>query len=96
MAVCQVLTRLKYNEPQLLAIFGGKQIMIESPLIQEIVAERMHKDILGVLEARLGRATGLGDGAGSHPRRADARRTRETRCLLPQAECVSKASSAMT
>ena len=28
--------------------------MIESPLIQELVAERAHKDILRVLNARLG------------------------------------------
>ncbi len=52
LAVIQVLTRLRYNDPRLLGLFGGKQIMIESPLIQEIVAERMHKDILRFLTGR--------------------------------------------
>lgn len=54
LAVTQVLTRLRYNEAGLLAILGGKKIMIESPLIQELVAERTHKDILLVLTARFG------------------------------------------
>jgi hypothetical protein len=39
LAVMQVLTRLRYNDPALLAIFGGRKIMIESPLIQELVDE---------------------------------------------------------
>jgi hypothetical protein len=58
LAVCQVLARLRYNEPAFLAIFGGRQAMIESPLIKEIVAEAKaetkHNDILRVLRARLG------------------------------------------
>ncbi len=54
LAVTQVLTRLRYNEPGLLAILGGKQIMIESPLIQELVAERAQKAILLVLQDRFG------------------------------------------
>jgi hypothetical protein len=58
LAVTQVLTRLRYNDQQLLAILGGIQVMIESPLIQEIVArakhETRHEDILEVLEGRFG------------------------------------------
>jgi hypothetical protein len=54
LAVAQVLTRLRYNEPDLLSIFGGSQIMIESPLIQELVAERMRKVILRVLSDQFG------------------------------------------
>jgi len=58
LAVTQVLTRLRYNEPQLLAIFGGRQAMIESPLIQEIMQETVVKTlqeaILQMLAARFG------------------------------------------
>jgi hypothetical protein len=58
LAVAQVLARLRYNDPGLLSIFGGSQAMIESPLIQELrqefMAQRGHKDIVGVLEERFG------------------------------------------
>jgi hypothetical protein len=58
LAVTQVLTRLRYNDPQLLTILGGSRVMIESPLIQEILArskqETMNADILTLLEARFG------------------------------------------
>jgi hypothetical protein len=58
LAVTLVMTRLRYNDPQLLAILGGSQVMIESPLIQEIidqtVQKTMHKVILGDLETRFG------------------------------------------
>jgi hypothetical protein len=52
--VTQVLTQLRYNEPGLLSIFGGSQIVIESPLIQELMAKRMHKAILRILSGRFG------------------------------------------
>jgi hypothetical protein len=54
LAVTEVLTGLRYNEPGLLSIFGGSQIMIESPLIQELMAQRMHKAILRFLSGRFG------------------------------------------
>jgi len=62
LAVSQVLARLRYNDPKLLAILGGKQVMIESPLINEVfgemLAERMQKAmqkaVLTVLEVRFG------------------------------------------
>jgi hypothetical protein len=58
LAVSQVLVQLRYNDPELLAILGGKRIMIESPLINEIVAEStqktMQEDILEFLKARFG------------------------------------------
>ena len=54
LAVTQVLTRLRYNDPQLQTILGGIQIMIESPLIQEIVARTKHEMILQFLEGRFG------------------------------------------
>src|SRR5919198_6056424 len=54
LAVAQVLARLRYNDPGILSIFGGRQAMIESPLIQELMAERGHKYIMRVLEERFG------------------------------------------
>ena len=58
LAVSQVLARLRYNDPKLLSILGGKQVMIESPLIKEIVEETEQKAkqeaILEVLQTRFG------------------------------------------
>lgn len=54
LAVSQVLTRLRFDDPQLLALFGGRQIMIESPLIDELMAERTQQLTLLVLESRFG------------------------------------------
>ena len=54
LAVTQVLSKLRYNDPRLLTILGGRKTMIESPLIQELVAERMQEAILDVLEVRFG------------------------------------------
>ena len=54
LAVTQVFTRLRYKDPDLLSILGGKKAMTESPLIREFVAEGRHKDILRVLRNRLG------------------------------------------
>lgn len=54
LAVTQVFTKLRYKDPGLLTILGGKKAMLESPLIREVVAESRHKDILKVLRYRLG------------------------------------------
>ena len=58
LAVTQVLTQLRHNEPQLLSLLGGKKTMIESPLIQELMAKKatqtMQNDIAAVLEERFG------------------------------------------
>jgi predicted transposase YdaD len=58
LAVAQVLTRLRYNDLGLLAIFGGSQAMIESPLIDEIVnkakCEARRASILDFLAGRFG------------------------------------------
>jgi hypothetical protein len=53
-AVTQVMTSLRYNNPALLAIIGGKQMIIESPLIQEIVREDRQTTILDILQAKFG------------------------------------------
>src|SRR5208337_1795680 len=52
--VTQVFTRLRYKDHNLLSILGGKTVMIESPLIREITAERSHKHILRALRTRFG------------------------------------------
>jgi predicted transposase YdaD len=52
LAVTQVLTRLRYNRPGLLEILGGTRVMIESPLIQEMLAKARHEDIVRILVAR--------------------------------------------
>jgi len=56
LAVTQVMTRLRYNDPQLLTLLGGSRVMIESPLIQELMdqkdRESKQESLLDVLEAR--------------------------------------------
>ncbi len=62
LAVTQVFTRLRYNDPGLLVLLGGKEAMLESPLIEEVfhdaLAEKArktaHQDILTILETRFG------------------------------------------
>jgi hypothetical protein len=57
LAVTQTLMRLRFSG-ELLELFGGSQAMIESPLIQEIVAQadrkRQRKSIEDVMRARVG------------------------------------------
>ncbi len=52
LTVSQVFAQLKFPNPQLLALLGGKHVMIESPLIQDLVAEKVQNTILEVLKAR--------------------------------------------
>jgi hypothetical protein len=52
--VSQVLAKGRFDNPALLAILGGRQVMIESPLIQEIVAETIQGTLLRVLRGRFG------------------------------------------
>jgi len=58
LAVTQVLSRLRYHDPQLLHILGGPQAMIESPLIQELLEQRSkqvrNEDLLLILTERFG------------------------------------------
>src|SRR5262245_46929133 len=44
LAVTQVMARLRYNDPALLSLLGGSQAMIESPLIQELMAKTRQED----------------------------------------------------
>jgi len=52
LAVAQVLAGLRYNDPGLLFLLGGREAMIESPVLQEIVAETKAESLLTVLRAR--------------------------------------------
>ncbi len=58
LAVTQCLAGLRYNNPKLFEILGGRRAMIESPLLQELIAERtretMIANIMTVLITRFG------------------------------------------
>ncbi len=54
LAVSQVMTSLRFADPELVQLLGGRRPMIESPLLQQIIAERLHGAILGVLKDRFG------------------------------------------
>lgn len=58
LAVTQVLAGLRYNDPGLLSILGGRTAMIESPVLRELEAEwkaeAKAEDVIGVLNARFG------------------------------------------
>jgi hypothetical protein len=58
LAITQIFTEARFGQAAMLAILGGKKLMIESPMVQEILAENtqqtMHHSILRVLEKRLG------------------------------------------
>ncbi len=54
LAVSQVLTGLRFPDPELLQLFGGQQTMIDSPVLQKFIAERLHGAILEALKVRFG------------------------------------------
>ena len=54
MVVSHILAQLRYNRETLLKFLGGKQAMIESPLIQEILDEHQQKTIELILSERFG------------------------------------------
>jgi hypothetical protein len=58
LAVTQVLARLRYNDPALLALFGGVQTMIESPAFDDlreyIQRQERREAILDNLRSRFG------------------------------------------
>lgn len=43
LAVSQVLLNLNYNDPALFAVFGGRESMIESPMLDQIIDEEANK-----------------------------------------------------
>ncbi len=55
LVVSQVMTQLRFGVPDLLNFFGGRQTMLlESPIIQEIMARGSHELILDLIKDRFG------------------------------------------
>jgi hypothetical protein len=52
LAVSQVMTQLRFPNPELLHLLRGEQVMIESPLLQKMIAEKLHEAIREALKAR--------------------------------------------
>ena len=52
LAVAQVLSGLRFPQLDLFQIFGGERTMIESPVLQKMMAQRSHDLILDVLKER--------------------------------------------
>jgi hypothetical protein len=54
LAVTQVMTGLRFQSAELLTLLGGQKPMIESPLLQKMIAENLHDAIQDLLKARFG------------------------------------------
>jgi hypothetical protein len=52
LAVSELMTELRFPDLKLLDLFGGKRVMIESPMLQKWLAENLHEAIEEVLRAR--------------------------------------------
>src|SRR5262249_15757745 len=89
LAVTKVLARLNFDKPEWLDILGGREVMIESPLIQELRDEFRRdskvEDILHLLQERFGPA-GPAIAAGLAQVKTD---TQLLRLLLDAAHCAS-------
>jgi hypothetical protein len=46
LAVTQILAGMRYNDPRLFQILGGREAMIESPVLQEFLVEQTREAIL--------------------------------------------------
>jgi hypothetical protein len=55
LAVSQVMARLRFPQEELLALLGGERVMIQSPLITELLAKKAQEDIVMVLKRRFGK-----------------------------------------
>jgi hypothetical protein len=54
LAVTQVLAELVFPSPDLLGLLKEKEVMIESPMLKRLMAERSHNLILALLKKRFG------------------------------------------
>jgi len=52
LAVTQVLAELRFPNPALLALLGGRNPMFESPMLQKMIADNLHEAIEEALKAR--------------------------------------------
>lgn len=61
LAVTQVFAQLHFNRPHLLEILGGEKVLIESPIIQELLEQSARQArvsmMLAFLESRFGKMT---------------------------------------
>jgi hypothetical protein len=54
LAISQLMAQLRFPDPELFRLLGGEQTMIESPLLQQMIAEARHEGILDILKDRFG------------------------------------------
>jgi hypothetical protein len=54
LAVSQILAMLRFPEPELLKLLGGEKAMIESPLVEQLIAKNNHELIEDTLVVRFG------------------------------------------
>jgi hypothetical protein len=54
LAVSQVIAGLRFPDQEFLKLLGGREAMIESPVLQRLIAERYHAGILDLLKDRFG------------------------------------------
>jgi hypothetical protein len=54
LAVSQVFTGLRFPDPELLRLLGGQEPMIESPVLQKVIANALQEAILEILKDRFG------------------------------------------
>ena len=54
LAVSHVLASIRYNDVNLLSLFGGEEKMTEFPAIQRLINKKTHKFIISILEGRFG------------------------------------------
>jgi hypothetical protein len=103
LAVTQVLAGLRYNNPSLFQLLGGREAMIDSPVLQELKAEWTHeatrkatretqrRAILHFLVARFGpEAKGLGAALDAIEDEARLDELVESAALCPDLESFRK------
>jgi hypothetical protein len=54
LAVSQIFAMLRFREPELLKLLGGEKAMIESPLVEQLIAKNNHELIEDTLAVRFG------------------------------------------
>jgi hypothetical protein len=54
LALSQVLSELRFPDPALLQLLGGEKLVIESPMLQRLIAKSLHVNIQEALKARFG------------------------------------------
>jgi hypothetical protein len=58
LSVTQLLAGLRYNDFRLFDLLGGRKAMIDSPLLQEFIADARREAVVTVLTSRFGITAG--------------------------------------